>query len=412
MTDLAHPRFRGRRQLTRVTQPGSKVLSAPAPPDLPLDQRSPTDRRTVVPTRNQELVARAVKEWTRMATVGTARPPLAWAIGSLRVTAASLRSVTPTSSDRWRVGRSTGPWSVWRPRRAGRATGWSRPTAASSPSATPASTAPPGGQPLNQPIVGMAATPTGKGYWLVAADGGVFTFGDARFFGSTGRPAAEPSRSSAWPPRRSGNGYWLVAADGGVFTFGDARFYGSTGRPSRSTSRSSAWPPRRSGKGYWLVAADGGVFTFGDAGFFGSRGGQHAQPADRRHGGHAERAGLLAGRGRRRGLHLRRRRILRQCCVRSTRAVGDHSVSLQRRARRPRLGSAVRGLFHRIRMRVRIGLRLLARRLLRERKPSRDTRVRMVRHRAHECGARCVLRWYAASASIQLGHCCGPRQPG
>ena len=31
---------------------------------------------------------------------------------------------------------------------------------------------------LAKPIVGMAATP-GKGYWLVASDGGIFTFGDA-----------------------------------------------------------------------------------------------------------------------------------------------------------------------------------------------------------------------------------------
>jgi len=34
--------------------------------------------------------------------------------------------------------------------------------------------------------VGMAATPDGKGYWLVASDGGIFSFGDAGFFGSTG----------------------------------------------------------------------------------------------------------------------------------------------------------------------------------------------------------------------------------
>ena len=45
-----------------------------------------------------------------------------------------------------------------------------------------------GGHPLNQPVVGMAATPDGKGYWLVAADGGIFAFGDARFYGSTGQP--------------------------------------------------------------------------------------------------------------------------------------------------------------------------------------------------------------------------------
>ena len=33
----------------------------------------------------------------------------------------------------------------------------------------------------------MAATPDGGGYWLVAADGGIFTYGDAGFYGSTGR---------------------------------------------------------------------------------------------------------------------------------------------------------------------------------------------------------------------------------
>ena len=39
---------------------------------------------------------------------------------------------------------------------------------------------------LSRPIVAMAATPDGKGYWLVASDGGIFTFGDAPFLGSTG----------------------------------------------------------------------------------------------------------------------------------------------------------------------------------------------------------------------------------
>ena len=28
---------------------------------------------------------------------------------------------------------------------------------------------------LNQPIVGMAATPSGDGYWMVATDGGIFS---------------------------------------------------------------------------------------------------------------------------------------------------------------------------------------------------------------------------------------------
>ena len=39
---------------------------------------------------------------------------------------------------------------------------------------------------LNQPIVGMLASPTGNGYWMAASDGGIFTFGDAKFNGSTG----------------------------------------------------------------------------------------------------------------------------------------------------------------------------------------------------------------------------------
>ena len=44
---------------------------------------------------------------------------------------------------------------------------------------------------LNQPIVGMAATPDGGGYWLVASDGGIFAYGDAAFSGSA--PVAAPS---------------------------------------------------------------------------------------------------------------------------------------------------------------------------------------------------------------------------
>jgi hypothetical protein len=78
---------------------------------------------------------------------------------------------------------------------------------------------------LNAPIVGIASTPTGKGYWLAAADGGVFTFGDAPFYGSEGgKPLNKPIVGISATP--TGKGYWLVAADGGIFTFGDAPFDG------------------------------------------------------------------------------------------------------------------------------------------------------------------------------------------
>ena len=80
---------------------------------------------------------------------------------------------------------------------------------------------------LNQPIVGMAPTPTGAGYWLVASDGGIFSFGDATFFGSTGGADAEPAHHRHGPHARPGRatGWW--PADGGIFSFGDAAFHGS-----------------------------------------------------------------------------------------------------------------------------------------------------------------------------------------
>ena len=74
----------------------------------------------------------------------------------------------------------------------------------------------------------MAATPDGGGYWLVASDGGIFTFGDARFFGSMGcTPLNQPIVGMAATP--DGGGYWLVASDGGIFAFGDARLLGLHG---------------------------------------------------------------------------------------------------------------------------------------------------------------------------------------
>jgi len=123
---------------------------------------------------------------------------------------------------------------------------------------------------LDQPIVGMVPTPDGRGYWLVASDGGVFAFGDAGFYGSMGgAPLNRPIVGIASSP--DGKGYWLVASDGGVFSFGSAAFEGSTGeQPLNAPIVAMA----AASSGYWLVAADGGVFAFGQAPFAGSLGGQ------------------------------------------------------------------------------------------------------------------------------------------
>jgi hypothetical protein len=123
---------------------------------------------------------------------------------------------------------------------------------------------------LNQPVVGIAPTPSGNGYWMTATDGGIFNFGDAAFFGSTGSIRLnKPIVGIA--PTLSGNGYWLVASDGGIFSFGDARFLGSTGS-MRLNKPIVGMAPTPSGNGYWLVASDGGIFAFGDAAFRGSTG--------------------------------------------------------------------------------------------------------------------------------------------
>ena len=64
-------------------------------------------------------------------------------------------------------------------------------------------------------------------------------------------------------------GYWQVATDGGVFSFGDAAFHGSAGN-LRLVKPVVGMASTSDGGGYWLVASDGGVFSYGDAAFRGS----------------------------------------------------------------------------------------------------------------------------------------------
>ena len=275
--------------------------------------------------------------------------------------ATSLTTVVPAGPARWRDRRVVGDeQSGHEPRRSGRPlhlraarllAGRHRRRGVRL-RITPASTDRPAASHWSPPVVGVAPTPDDRGYWLVASDGGVFAYGDAGFFGSTGnlvlnRPVW------AWRPRPTARGYWLVASDGGIFAFGDAGFYGSTGdlTLNQPVVGMAATPD---GRGYWLVASDGGIFAFGDAGFYGSTGrprpstarswawpprptaratgwwpptaasSPSATPAstappgasscnraDRGHGPGPHRERLLAGGLRRRHLRLRRRPVLR-----------------------------------------------------------------------------------------------------
>ena len=113
------------------------------------------------------------------------------------------------------------------------------------------------GTKLNKPIVASASTPDGLGYWLVASDGGVFSFGDAGYYGSTGAMTLnKPIVGMASTP--DGKGYWLVASDGGIFSFGDATFYGSEGSAPLNSPIIGIRSPQ-SGGGYWMYSANGDV---------------------------------------------------------------------------------------------------------------------------------------------------------
>jgi hypothetical protein len=141
-----------------------------------------------------------------------------------------------------------------------------------------------GGTRLNAPVVGMATTAFGphQGYWLVASDGGVFSFGNAAFYGSTGAlHLNQPIVGMAATP--DGHGYWLVASDGGVFSFGDAPFLGSLAgshldSPIVGIGVLANPNVTDAGQGYWLVAADGAVYPFGAAPGLGSVNGPLPSP--------------------------------------------------------------------------------------------------------------------------------------
>ncbi len=138
-----------------------------------------------------------------------------------------------------------------------------------------------GALPLQRPVAAISTTSDRGGYWLVASDGGTFAFGNAGFFGSIPGLGIAPAGSSGTGPKlrapivgmipsADGGGYFMVGADGGVFAFGDAHFSGSC--PGIGGCRGTAVTvmPDGSGRGYWLVTSSGNVYAFGDAPGYGA----------------------------------------------------------------------------------------------------------------------------------------------
>ena len=141
-----------------------------------------------------------------------------------------------------------------------------------------------GGLILQRPVVGISPTADRGGYWLVASDGGIFAFGDAGFYGSIPGTGLSPAGSGlphslnapivGMVPSADGGGYFMVASDGGVFAFGDARFAGSCPGIGGCSGTAVAVVPDADGNGYWLVTQSGNVYAFGNAPFYGAPGAQ------------------------------------------------------------------------------------------------------------------------------------------
>ena len=133
-------------------------------------------------------------------------------------------------------------------------------------------------------MVGITPTANDAGYWLVASDGGVFTFGNAAYYGSIPGLGYAPAGSASakrldapivgMVPTADGGGYFMVGSDGGVFSFGDAKFEGSCPGMGGCSGAAVAVMPDSTGHGYWLVTATGHVYTFGDAPYYGAPGPQ------------------------------------------------------------------------------------------------------------------------------------------
>jgi hypothetical protein len=71
----------------------------------------------------------------------------------------------------------------------------------------------------------MASTASGGGYWLVLSDGGIYSFGNAGFYGSARGSVPAPTIVGI-AATRDGGGYLLVASNSETYSYGDAPYFG------------------------------------------------------------------------------------------------------------------------------------------------------------------------------------------
>jgi hypothetical protein len=119
----------------------------------------------------------------------------------------------------------------------------------------------------------IEANPAGSGYWIVDSLGNVYAHGGAPNLGGV-RPGTllAGERATGLSAKPSGDGYWVFTSLGRALPFGSAGFFKDMfGTPLNGPVLDAIATP--SGLGYYMVGSDGGVFAFGDAVFRGSMGG-------------------------------------------------------------------------------------------------------------------------------------------
>ncbi len=114
------------------------------------------------------------------------------------------------------------------------------------------------------PVVGMAATPDGRGYWTVTGRGVVRAFGVADLLRKP-RSNHLDAAVVAITATPDGTGYWLLTSRGTLLAYGTAAAVSPAATSFGDTSAAVGQAVTPTGKGYWLVHADGHVDAFGDA---------------------------------------------------------------------------------------------------------------------------------------------------
>jgi hypothetical protein len=123
------------------------------------------------------------------------------------------------------------------------------------------------GTTLSSPVAGIAVDPKG-GYWLATQDGQVLNFGAPSFGSLTGKTLPAPIVGIAAEP--DGGGYLLVGANGNVYNFGHAPWFGSPAAsvvhlssPVVGIATEQATGAQQQPNGYYVVCANGDVYNFG-----------------------------------------------------------------------------------------------------------------------------------------------------